>query len=155
VYHGCVCWLVPYMFLKPSTDDYNKEETTIFWVSSVSAFTALILTVCTKLIMVSQNPLGMHTTLPTVAALFVYLCAVIGLAKIPLGNTMQPCMKTLPEDLAGEKLAMLSIVLAPVIALAPDCVFQAWQYFFSPTKLQQVQRSKYASVDGKSDDKPP
>jgi magnesium-transporting ATPase (P-type) len=147
VYHGVVCWMIPFVLLKPTVDDYDKGETSTFWLTSVSAFTAVILTVCLKLVMVSQNPASRYTVVPTILALVVYVCYAIGLSKTQTGNLFQPCMRSVPDLLLESDSAKLGIVVSPIVALLPDALCYAVYTACWPTELQKVQHKQDAPPD--------
>jgi magnesium-transporting ATPase (P-type) len=146
IIQGSASWLLPQLLIHGrffNGEDYEKGVVNDFWVVSVAAFGVIVFVVCLKLVMVAQNWCGRHTVIPTAITMAFYFMAVFGLAYVPPGPKLQPCMVGLPTKLMEPKV-MMAFAATVFLALVPDMVEQATGFFLYPTPLQKVQKKQIA-----------
>jgi magnesium-transporting ATPase (P-type) len=156
-YHGIVCWCIPYYVINPNIDDcpidsdgnaitspesncLTKEVRSDFWVSSVTSFACVVFVVCLKLMLVAQNPLGLHTWLPTLITFIMFFIAIFCFSYVWFGPTLQPNMKGMFGVMLGDSMVYVSVLAVIVVALTPDAVMLAAQQLFYPTELDKARR---------------
>jgi len=156
-YHGIVCWCIPYYHIDPNINDcpvdsdgnaittgnsecLAKEVRSDFWVSSVTSFSCVVFVVCLKLMLVAQNPLGLHTWLPTLITFVMFFIAIFCFSYVWFGPTLQPNMKGMFGEMIGDNMVYVSVLAVIVVALTPDAVMVATQKLFYPTELDKARR---------------
>jgi phospholipid-translocating P-type ATPase (flippase) len=139
-YHGVICWTIPYMVIDPDIDNLVKTERSDFWVSSVTSFSCVVFVVCLKLMLVAQNPLGLHTWLPTLITFLVFFLAIFCFSYVWFGPTMQPNMAGMFGKMAANRKVFVSIFAVCLVALAPDVVMLVVERLFFPTELDKARR---------------
>jgi len=156
-YHGIVCWCIPYYLIDPNINDcpvdsdgnaittgnsecLAKEVRSDFWVSSVTSFSCVVFVVCLKLMLVAQNPLGLHTWLPTLITFIMFFIAIFCFSYVWFGPTLQPNMKGMFGEMIGDNMVYVSVLAVIVVALTPDAVMVATQKLFYPTELDKARR---------------
>jgi phospholipid-translocating P-type ATPase (flippase) len=144
IYHGAVCWTIPFALIDPTIDDPDdpivKTEPSDFWVSSVTSFSCVVFVVCLKLMIVAQNPLGLHTWLPTLLTFIVFFIAIFCFSYVWFGPTLQPNMKGMFGLMAGKSEVFVSIGLVIVVALLPDMVMLVLEKLLTPSELDKARR---------------
>jgi len=139
-YHGVVCWTIPYTILDPDIDNVVKTEPSDFWVSSVTSFSCVVFVVCLKLMLVAQNPLGLHTWLPTLITFVMFFIVIFCFSYVWFGPTMQPNMKGMFGLMVENSMVPASIGTAIVVALAPDLVLILLKKLLNPSELDKAKR---------------
>jgi phospholipid-transporting ATPase len=143
--HGTVTWILPQIMINGELlngDDYGDGKTAnMFWVCSVASFGVIVFIVCLKLILVAQNWCGRTTLIPTAITLLFYFVAVFGLAYVPPGPALQPCMDGLPLMMFGRSTTILAFVVTIAVALTPDVMEQGMSWVLCPSPLQKVQKN--------------
>ncbi|CAK0896668.1 unnamed protein product [Prorocentrum cordatum] len=140
-YHGFICWFIPFnIFIKPDISDLDKKTPSEFWVSSVTSFSCVVFVVCFKLMLVAQNPLGLHTWLPTLITLMMLFLAIFCFSYVLFGPKMQPNMKGIFGDMFGNNDVYLSFAVVIVVALIPDVIMAAVGRVLFPSELDLARR---------------
>jgi len=141
IYHGAVCWVIPYnLFIKPDITGVNKKDPSEFWVSSVTSFSCVVFVVCLKLMLVAQNPLGLHTWLPTLITFMMLFLAIFCFSYVLFGPKMQPNMSGIFGDMFGNNDVHMSVVAVIVVALLPDVITTIFFKIFRPSELEVARR---------------
>ncbi|CAK0847737.1 unnamed protein product [Prorocentrum cordatum] len=140
IYHGAVCWLVPFHLIDPDIEHLVKDDPSDFWTSSVTSFSSVVFVVCLKLMLVAQNPWGLHTWLPTLISFIMLGVVVFCFSYVWFGPTMQPNMKGMFGTMVENKNVPLSMIAVCVIALVPDVTMLVVQQLFFPSELDTVRR---------------
>jgi len=117
-----------------------KTEPSDFWVSSVTSFSCVVFVVCLKLMIVAQNPLGLHTWLPTLITFIVFFIAIFCFSYVWFGPTLQPNMKGMFGLMAENSMVPLSVGAVIVVALFPDVVLLVLEKLFNPSELDRAKR---------------
>jgi len=139
-YHGVVCWTIPYTILDPDIDNVVKTEPSDFWVSSVTSFSCVVFVVCLKLMLVAQNPLGLHTWLPTLITFVMFFIVIFCFSYVWFGPTMQPNMKGMFGDMIGNSKVYMSVAAVCLVALTPDVIMLVTEKLFFPSDLDKARR---------------
>jgi magnesium-transporting ATPase (P-type) len=148
-YHGFICWFIPFnVFIKPDISDFwvsdvsdIKKEPSEFWVSSVTSFSCVVFVVCLKLMLVAQDPLGLHTWLPTLITFMMLFLAIFCFSYVLFGPKMQPNMAGIFGDMFGNNDVYMSVAVVIVVALLPDVIMTAVYKIFFPSELDRARRS--------------
>lgn len=138
VYHGIAAWSIPAAWIIDGAV-YDKASPGRFWEGSITAFTTIMFVVMLKLLLHSQNPLNLRTSiLPTLGAILCYVVIFCCLAYVPLGVSLQPSMEGLPGDIVKNTQALIAMVTVPLAIILVDVVVVFIQSTFHPTPLDTV-----------------
>jgi len=141
VYHGVAAWLVPALWIIDGAE-YNKKIPGQFWEGSITAFTCIVFVVCLKLLLSSQSPFKLTTSiLPTLGAVLCYFMGLLIIANIPPMPTLQPCMQGIPEALMNNGNALIAMVSVPLAITFVDLVIGSVYTRLYPNELQSLRSS--------------
>eukprot|EP00932_Pfiesteria_piscicida_P004130 SRR837773.14035.p2 GENE.SRR837773.14035~~SRR837773.14035.p2 ORF type:complete len:148 (+),score=51.73 SRR837773.14035:357-800(+) len=138
VLQGAIAWIVPYSMI--GTTEYDKTQPGQFWVCSTVVFTAINFIVWFKLILYSESPFKMTTTVSTLGAIFCYFGALGCLSYTPLGKSFQPSMWQIPGDVVADTKNLTAGVAAIALALLLDVVVLVLQRLLWPSELMLAKR---------------
>jgi len=134
VLHGAVAWLVPFWMV--GTSEYGTRT---FWIASTAAFTNVIHITLFKMIIAAENPFRCVTLAPTFVAWFMFVAYLWGIGYTALGWSVQPNMKSIPENIVTQGDVFATLLLGPAIALALDILERLVQRNKFPTDLQKAE----------------
>lgn len=139
VWHGLVCWMVPYWWLDVSTGDYDVDDpSSVFWLSSCTSFFACVVVVLMRSFVFSMNFCKASTCLPVLAAVASYFPWAIILGYTSFGNNLQPNVEEVPLKTFSDPDALVCIPIAVGIALTPDVLERFFEHFFFPSEITKV-----------------
>merc|ERR1712072_797541 len=138
VYHGCAAWFAAAYWIIDGAE-YNKKEPGQFWEGSITAFTIIISIVMLKLLLNSQSPFNLKTSiLPTLTAILCYVAILGAIAYVPPGPTLQPSMKGIPKDLMKNTNALILMAAAPCAIVMFDAAVAAIGHLLWPSPLARL-----------------
>jgi phospholipid-translocating P-type ATPase (flippase) len=146
LYHGVVAWVVPYYMI--SVDEvYDKERPTPWWEGSIASFTIIVLIVLLKLLVHTQSPLRLLTSiLPTIASLVLYVMGLGIIGYMPMFTKekpegLQPNMKEIPGDVFANQKALIAMAAVPAVVFLGDLLFEVALKTIWPSPLDKVKAS--------------
>jgi magnesium-transporting ATPase (P-type) len=139
VFHGIVSWIIPALLVIGDAE-YDKERPGEFWQGSITAFTIIIIVVCSKLLSTCQSPLKIKTSiLPTLAAFLCYVVWVAGVIPyVPPFPSWQPSMEGIAPDLVGNPNALIAMAAASLALIVLDLIITKLKTLFCPTALDRL-----------------
>eukprot|EP00929_Paragymnodinium_shiwhaense_P112427 TRINITY_DN80685_c0_g1_i1.p1 TRINITY_DN80685_c0_g1~~TRINITY_DN80685_c0_g1_i1.p1 ORF type:complete len:1223 (+),score=190.12 TRINITY_DN80685_c0_g1_i1:36-3671(+) len=136
LWHGVVAWCVPsYWF---GGNDYDAEESDLYWVSSCASFIIVVNIVMLRLFLTSVSPLKLTTWLPSLISVTFVFPVLWLLGYTPLGEEFQPNLLGVPEQLLTNSKALCVLFAVPFAALWPDCLEKLLESTFFPSELDKV-----------------
>jgi len=140
MWHGSLVWVVPNYWI--GNDD---TETDTFWISSVAAFTLVIVAVNFRIWLFSLNPFSWDVLLSLSLAFLVYILTLLILCYTFVGTIFQPEIENIPSKIDGETVAVL--LLTPLALLLDLVIFFGYHWLWpDPLDIRRRRQKSIAKV---------
>jgi phospholipid-transporting ATPase len=118
-FHGIVCWVVPTFWL--TTSDDRVHQTHVFWQASFTAYTAIILVVHLKLVLMTRLSITFRGIVAVILEVCVFLSTAL-LLSLPVGDKLSPELKGIPERVWASHHHMFCAVVIPLFVIMIDAI---------------------------------
>mmetsp|Transcript_22618 Transcript_22618/g.52741 ORF Transcript_22618/g.52741 Transcript_22618/m.52741 type:complete len:1132 (-) Transcript_22618:73-3468(-) len=144
IWHGSIAWLVPFIVLDP---DRNADEGHDFWVTSVVAFSLVIVFINLRIWLFALNRFAWYTGLVIFVSILAYLIVLLFFGYTEIGKAFQPELWHVPEDVldTSEDRPALWVLLLTPLAFLVDWVVFSMYHVLRPDPLDRVRWQRRGS----------